>query len=110
MAIQVQMVEETLHHRGTVLVRRLLLEPGEATRWHRDPFHRVTVVLTGEVLVIEFRNGRRKESIKVVSGQVNWDEPSDRPHRAINVGTTPYEEIATFFLTQVDDVPQPDAA
>jgi hypothetical protein len=103
------MVEETLHHRGTTLVRRLLLAPGEAARWHRDPFHRITVVLHGGALAIEFRDGRPKKHIKVTPGQVDWDEPGDRPHRAINIGDVPYEEITIFFLSQPDDVPQPDA-
>jgi hypothetical protein len=62
------MVEETLHHRGTTLVRRLLLAPGEAARWHRDPFHRITVVLHGGALAIEFRDGRPKKHIKVTPG------------------------------------------
>lgn len=47
---------EVLHHRGNYLVRRQRLEPGEATPWHRDPFHRVTVVLSGDLLNIEFRD------------------------------------------------------
>ena len=42
------MSEERLFQRGTTLVRRLRLAPGEAMPWHRDPFHRVTVVLHGE--------------------------------------------------------------
>jgi hypothetical protein len=50
------MIEETLHHRGTTLVRRLYFEPGEAMRWNVDPFHRVSVVLRGEALMIEFRD------------------------------------------------------
>ena len=32
------MVEETLHHRGTTVVRRLILAPGEATRWQGGSF------------------------------------------------------------------------
>ena len=104
------MVEETLHHRGTTLARRLLLAPGETTRWHRDPFHRVTVVFRGDVLAIEFRDGRPNKHIQVIPGQVDWDEPTDRTHRAINIGHVLYEEITTFFLTQPDDVPQPDAS
>jgi quercetin dioxygenase-like cupin family protein len=39
--------QQILHHRGNYLVRRQRLRPGEATPWHRDPFHRVTVVLSG---------------------------------------------------------------
>ena len=102
------MVEETLHHRGTTLVRRLLLAPGEATRWHRDPFHRITVVFQGAALAIEFRDGLPQKHVTVAPGQVDWDEPGDRPHRAINIADVPYEEITIFFLSQPDDVPQPD--
>src|SRR2546427_6329816 len=40
--------QQVLHHRGNYLVRRQRLAPGEATPWHRDPFHRVTVVLAGD--------------------------------------------------------------
>jgi quercetin dioxygenase-like cupin family protein len=101
------MTEETLHHRGTTLVRRLSLSPGEATRWHRDPFHRVSVVFKGDVLDIEFGDGRPRERVRVTPGQVDWDEPSDRIHRAVNIGDVPYEEITVFLLNHPDDVPQP---
>ena len=76
------MIEETPHHRGTTLVRRLYLEPGEATRWHIDPFHRVSVVLRGEVLMIEFRNRQPEIEVRVSPGQVDWDEPGGLAHRA----------------------------
>ena len=102
------MIEETLHHRGTTIVRRLVLAPGEATRWHRDPFHRVSVVLKGDVLAVEFRDGGSKHHVKVTPGQVDWDEPNDRVHRAINISDLPYEEITVFFLAHPDDIPQPD--
>lgn len=103
------MIEETLHRRGTTLVRRLLLEPGEATRWHVDPFHRVSIVLAGESLTIEFRDGTT-HAVKVTPGQVDWDEPGDRAHRAVNVSNLPYEEITVFLLDHPDDVAQPDAS
>ena len=92
------MIEEILHHRGT-LVRRMRLEPGEATRWHIDPFHRVSVVLKGDVL-----------KVKVSPGQVDWDEPGHDVHRAMNIGEVLYEEITVFFLAHPNDVPQPGAA
>src|SRR5262249_9494792 len=103
------MIEETLHHRGTTLVRRLSLEPGESTRWHTDPFHRVSVVLRGDVLAIEYRDGRPTIEVRVSPGQVDWDEPGDRIHRARNIGGVAYEEVTVFFLAHHDDVPQPDA-
>ena len=40
------------------MVRRLFLAPVQSMRWHRDPFHRVTVVLRGVPLAIEFRDER----------------------------------------------------
>ena len=101
------MLEETLHHRGTRLVRRLRLAPGEATPWHRDPFHRVAVVLSGDALAIEYRDHSPSHHIKLTPGQVDWDEPGDRIHRAVNVGEQPYEEVTVFFLDRPDSVPQP---
>ena len=103
------MVEETLHHRGTTLVRRLMLAPGEATRWHRDPFHRVSIVFKGEALLIEFRDGCPSERVAVTPGQVDWDEPGDRVHRAVNIAGVAYEEVTIFFLLHPSDIPQPDA-
>jgi len=79
--------QQVLHHRGNYLVQRQRLAPGEATAWHRDPFHRVAAVSSGELLNIEFR---------------------DRAHRAVNVGREVFEEVVTFFLDRPDAVPQPE--
>lgn len=57
------MMDETLFHQGTTVVRRLRLAPGEAMPWHRDPFQRVAVVLGGDCLSIEYRDGG--ESLRV---------------------------------------------
>ena len=103
------MVEETLHHRGTTLVRRLILAPGEATRWHTDPLNRVSVVLKGQALRIEFRDGGEDLHVSVAPGQVDWSEPGDRVHRAVNIAETVYEEVVVFFLAHPNDTPQPDA-
>jgi quercetin dioxygenase-like cupin family protein len=100
--------QEVLHHRGNYLVRRQRLAPGEATAWHRDPFHRVTVVLSGDMLKIEFRDGKESLPWKVTVGEVDWSEPSDRVHRAVNVGKQVFEEVVTFFLDHPDAVPQPE--
>jgi len=99
--------DEVLFHRGTTLVRRLRLAPGEALPWHRDPYHRVTVVLHGAALAIEYRDGSESERFEVAPGQVDWDEPTERLHRGVNVGEQPYEEITVFFLAHPGAVPQP---
>jgi quercetin dioxygenase-like cupin family protein len=98
--------QEVLHHRGKTLVRRQRLAPGEATPWHRDPFHRVTVVLRGDVLQIEFRDGGETVPWNVTVGEVDWVEPSERVHRAVNVGQEVFEEVVTFFLDRPDAAPQ----
>ena len=100
--------QQVLHHRGNYLVRRQRLAPGEATPWHRDPFHRVTVVLSGDLLKIEFRDSAQAQVWKTTPGEVDWSEPSDRVHRAINLGKEVFEEVVTFFLDRPDAVPQPE--
>jgi len=100
--------QQVLHHRGNILVRRQRLAPGEASPWHRDPYHRVTVVLSGDALAIEFRDGAVTQTWKVTAGEVDWSEPSDRVHRAVNVGKEVFEEVVTFFLDSPDAVPQPE--
>jgi len=100
-------IEETIVQRGTVLVRRLVLEPGEATAWHVDPCHRVTVVVRGAPLAIEYRDGGEAKRVEVASGQADWDGPSDRVHRAVNVGGETYEEVAIFLLERAEMTPQP---
>jgi quercetin dioxygenase-like cupin family protein len=101
------MMGEVLFQRGTILVRRLRLAPGEAMPWHRDPFHRVAVVLQGDALAIEYREGSESKRFEVAPGQVDWDEPTDRVHRGVNVGGQTYEEVTVFFLDRPDAVPQP---
>jgi len=100
--------QQVLHHRGNYLVRRQRLQPGEATPWHHDPFHRLTVVLSGDLLSIEFRDGTKPVSWNVTVGEVDWVEPSDRVHRAVNVGKEVFEEVVTFFLDRPDAEPQPE--
>jgi quercetin dioxygenase-like cupin family protein len=101
------MIEEILHRRGTTLVRRLRLAPGESSWWHRDPFHRVSVLLGGDLLAIEFRDNSPRILAELTPGQVDWIEPSNQIHRAVNAGRQAYEEITVFFLNHPNDVPQP---
>ena len=100
--------QQVLHHRGNYLIMRLRLEPGEATAWHHDPYHRVIVITRGDLVNVEFRDGGETEPWPVCIGEVHWVEPSDRVHRAVNVGKEPFEEVVTFFLDRPDAVPQPE--
>src|SRR5574337_1333692 len=104
--MQKSVQQQVLFHRGNYLVRRQRLQPGEATPWHRDPYHRVTVVLSGDLLRIEFREGEQSLAWNVTVGEVDWSEPSDRVHRAVNVGKEIFEEVVTFFLDRPDAIPQ----
>ena len=102
------MTEEILHRHRTTLVRRMRLAPGESTPWHCDPCYRVSVILSGDALEIEYRDATPGHHVKLMPGQVDWDEPSDHVHRAVNVGERVYEDITIFFLEYPDAVPQPN--
>ena len=102
--------QQVLHHRGNYLVRRLRLAPGEATAWHRDPCHRVTVVLSGDLLDIEYRDVRDAHRETIAAGEAHWSEPSNRVHRAVNVGKVLFEEVTTFFRDRPVADPQPEDA
>jgi quercetin dioxygenase-like cupin family protein len=101
------MIDELLFHHGTTMVRRLRLAPGEAMPWHRDPFPRVAVVLGGDLLAIEYSDGSESLRVEIAPGQVDWEKPSERVHRAVNVGKQPYEQVTVFLLDRPDAVPQP---
>ena len=96
--------------RYNTLIRRLILEPGEAMPWHTDACHRYSVVIRGEALGIEFRDSGEVESFPVHPGLAGWDEPESRVHRGVNVGSVPYEEVVIFFLDDPDMEPQPEPA
>ncbi len=101
------MKEEVHYRRRGALVRRMRLEPGESSPWHVDVCERVTVVLSGDRLTIEMRDGGEALDVPVHPGLVGWDEPTAAVHRAVNSGSSPYEEVVTFFLDRPDQDPQP---
>jgi len=65
------------------------------------------VVLGGDALAIEYRDRSPTHHVELTPGQVDWDEPMERIHRAVNVGHQLYEEITVFFLSYPGAVPQP---
>ena len=103
------MSSETITERNDLIVRRHILEPGDALPWHTDRCHRFTVVVTGEALGIEYRDSGEIESVPVHAGLAGWDEPQPRVHRGINTGSIPYEEVIVFFLNEPGMEPQPEA-
>ena len=48
------MKSETISQRENLIIRRHILEPGEALPWHTDLCHRFSVVISGEKLSIGF--------------------------------------------------------
>ena len=103
------MIEETITQRGTTVVKRLVLEPGEATPWHTDPYHRITLIVRGKTLAIEYRDGEEAEQVEVSAGQAEWDEPSHRVHRAVNLSGETYEQVMIVFLDHSGAIPRPIA-
>jgi hypothetical protein len=65
------------------------------------------VVLRGDLLSIEYRDGAESQRVEITPGQVDWEEPSTRVHRAVNVGKQPYEQVTVLLLDRADTVAQP---
>jgi len=65
-------------------------------------------VVRGDVLLVEFRDGGESHRIEITPGQVEWEEPTERLHRAVNVGKQPYEQVTVFLLDRPDAIAQPN--
>lgn len=102
------MISETISQRTDLIIRRHILEPGEALPWHSDLCHRFSVVVRGEAIAIEYRDSKEIKSIPVHPGLADWDMPQIKVHRAINTGKVPYEEIIVFFIDKPGMEPQPE--
>ena len=98
---------EVISASDTLLIRRQTLLPGEATHWHRDVCRRFSVVVRGDRLEIEYRDGGAPLQLRTYPGEAAWDEPEPRVHRAINVGSVVFEEVVAFQLDQPGIDPQP---
>ncbi len=98
---------ETITERSDLVIRRLVLDPGEATPWHTDSCHRFSVVVRGERLRIEFADGAAPVDVTMSPGLADWDEPTDVVHRAVNTGSGAYEEVVTFYREEPTVEPQP---
>jgi hypothetical protein len=85
----------------------LVLDPGEPMFWHKDSCHRFSVVVRGSRLAIEFKDSKEILELEVYPGMVGWDEPEERVHRAINMGSETYEEVVTFYRSSFEVEPQP---
>ena len=98
---------EQITDRPDLVIRRLVLAPGEATPWHTDVCHRFSVVVSGDRLTIEFSDGSAPIDVEVAPGLADWDGPTDVVHRAVNRGPGRYEEVVTFYRDSADIEPQP---
>ncbi len=66
---------EVITKRDDLLIRRMILEPGESMPWHTDLCHRFTVVIRGDSLGIEFRKTGEIKKYPVHAGMTDWDKP-----------------------------------
>ena len=103
------MQSETITQQPDLVIRRHILEPGEALPWHTDRCQRFTVVVSGDRLSIEYRDTGEVETFHVHPGLADWDAPQPRVHRGINAGTVTYEEVIVFFTDEPGMEPQPEA-
>jgi hypothetical protein len=56
---------------------------------------------------IEVHDGLAPLDVAVHPGMAEWGAPTEIVHRAVNVGTVPYEEVVLFFLDAPGKDPQP---
>lgn len=85
------------------------MEPGETTHWHVDACHRISIVVRGDALGIEYRDSGDIKRIPVHAGKVSKNEPRPEVHRGVNVGEDPYEDVVIYFLDEPGMEPQPEA-
>jgi hypothetical protein len=52
-------------------------------------------------------DGGESQRVEIAPGQVEWEEPSARVHRAVNIGKQAYEQVTVFLLARPDAVAQP---
>lgn len=100
---------DMITERDELVIRRMVLDPGEAMFWHTDTCRRFTVVVRGERLAIEYRDNGERVEVSVPPGLADWDAPEPRVHRAVNVGNVPFEEVVTFYRDDPNQEPQPKA-
>src|SRR5271155_1035325 len=106
-AQQSRMVDEILFHYGTTTGRHLRLAPGEANAVASRAVPSSRGGAERRCSVIEYRDGGESQRIQITAGQVEWEEPSARVHRAVNVGKRPYEQVTVFLLDRPDAEAQP---
>jgi hypothetical protein len=102
------MTDEIIIQHGTTMVRRRRLASGEVMPWHRDPFHRVAVALSCDVLssFIEYRDGESPCGSR--SRPDRSIGKSRSPHSSSGeLGKQMYEQITAFLLDRPDAVAQP---
>ena len=88
---------ETLSEEPTIVVRRMIVKPGESSDWNIDVCRRFTVIVSGDRLQIEFLDTGEALEVDVAPGLNGWDGPESRVHGATNLGTSEYHEIVTFY-------------
>ena len=104
------MKTEVITEQETLVIRRMVLEPGEKMFWHRDACNRFTVVVSGDRLLIEYQDSSDRVEVTVQPGLADWEEPESRVHRTVNTGCEVYEEVVMFFRDSAEVEPQPGHA
>ena len=69
------MKTETITEEPALVIRRLVLAPGEATVWHIDQCRRFTVIVAGDRLRIEYAESNDVDEVNILPGTTGWDDP-----------------------------------
>jgi len=69
---------ELITKRNDLVIRRMVLDPGEPMFWHRYACHRFTVVVRGSRLAIEYRDIKKTLEFEVHAGMADWMSQSNK--------------------------------
>jgi hypothetical protein len=58
------------------------------------------------LLSIDYPEGGASHLAQIAPGQIDWQEPTERVHHAVNVGKQPWEQITALLLDRPDAAPQ----
>ena len=101
------MTDQSLFRHGTTMVRRLRLAPGRLCHGIATRFAGLLWCSVATCSRLSTVIGARANTSRSRRRQVEWEEPTKRIHRAVNVGKKDYEQVTVFLLDHPDAVPQP---
>ena len=100
---------EVITKRDDLLIRRQILEPGQAGPWHTDPCHRFSVVVSGTACASSSARPASRSRCRCTRGWRTGTLPSPVSTVPSTSGTLASEEVVSFYLDPPGIEAQPEA-